>query len=89
MRITIGCASFFILIIRNKKGRASPIFEKVTLNFDKEDYSGGKFTFETAPGNNFKKFNTVKPNGILIDTRITHVDLQKGGSLIFSVEDDK
>ena len=73
----------------NEYQLSSPIFEKVTLSLDKEYYPGGKFTFETAPGNNFKIFNTVKLNGDLIDTKITHEDLQKGGSLIFSNEEDK
>ena len=73
----------------NEYQLSSPIFEKVTFNLDKEYYPGGKFIFETTPGNNYKTFNTVKLNGNLIDTKITHEDLQKGGSLIFSVEEDK
>ena len=73
----------------NEYQLSSPIFEKVTLNLDKEYYPGGEFIFETTPGNNFKTFNTVKLNGNLIDTKITHEDLQKGGSLIFSIEEDK
>ncbi len=70
----------------NEYQLSSPIFEKVTLNLDKEYYPGGKFTFETAPENNYKIFNTVKLNGKIINTKITHEDLQKGGSLFFSIE---
>lgn len=67
----------------NEYQLSSPIFEKVTLNLDKNYYPGGKFVLEAKEANSKSIFNKVKLNGKVASTSITHGDIQKGGKLEF------
>jgi len=70
----------------NEYQLSSPIFEKVILHLDKTYYPGGKFILKTKVENDTTIFNEVKLNGKEITPLITHDDIQKGGSLEFSVK---
>lgn len=67
----------------NQYQLSSPIFDKVTLNLDKDYYPGGSFIFETST-NNGNPFSKVELNGKEIEPVITHKNIQDGGKLIFS-----
>lgn len=68
----------------NEYQLSSPIFEKVTLNLDKEYYPGGKFILKAPVAGPSVIFNTVKLNGKESTTTLQHEAIQKGGRLEFS-----
>ncbi len=70
----------------NEYQLSSPVFDKVTLHLDKEYYPGKKFELKIEPGNNYKAFSVVKINGKETEPKISHEDLQKGGSLEFFMQ---
>ncbi len=67
----------------NEYQLSSPIFNKVTLNLDKEYYPGREFVLKADGATSESVFNEVKLNGKEISTVIKHEDLQKGGKLEF------
>lgn len=67
----------------NEYQLSSPIFDKVTLNLDKNYYPGKKFVLKSETENNYNTFNSVQLNGKKIESMITHEDLREGGLLEF------
>ncbi len=67
----------------NEYQLSSPIFEKITLNLDKDYYPGGKFVLEAKEAGLRTIYNKVKLNGKENPTFISHEDIQKGGKLEF------
>lgn len=79
-----GAIGFYPLCPGNNEYQlSSPIFEKITLNLDKQYFPGGKFTL-LKEGAGIKSIaKTVKLNGKETGTFITHEAIQKGGKLRF------
>ncbi|WP_346859403.1 GH92 family glycosyl hydrolase [uncultured Draconibacterium sp.] len=67
----------------NEYQLSSPIFEKITLNLDKEYYPGGKFVISGKEAGLQTIFSKVKLNGKENSTSFSHSDIQKGGKLEF------
>jgi predicted alpha-1,2-mannosidase len=67
----------------NEYQLSSPIFEKITLNLDKDYYPGEKFVLKAEGANSSTIFSKVKLNGKASSTLLKHEDLQKGGKLEF------
>lgn len=67
----------------NEYQLSSPVFDRVTLNLDKDFYSNKNFTIQTSPNNRYGVFSKVKLNGKEIKPVITHDELRNGGKLEF------
>jgi len=67
----------------NEYQLSSPIFDKITLNLDRNFYPKGKFIIEGGQNNRYGIFTSAKLNGKNIGTTLLHDDIKSGGKLRF------
>ncbi len=68
----------------NEYQLSSPIFDKVTLQLDKNYYPGAVFSISAPQSDALTVFETVQLNGKQHGFSLRHEDLQNGGNLVFA-----